>query len=301
MSNLISSVIAFLLTLVPVFSNQLTKPPIDQTTILFTGDIMLGRSVMGEVIDKNDYLYPFRNVQSFLANADITFVNLENAVINNCPRQYKGSFSFCTTPEITKGLQESGVDVVTLANNHSYNFGIDGFEETKKNLSDLGIKSVGWKNLEIIEKKPPNGESSGTTFGFLGFDYVTSQKNIESDLNLIKESDSQVDVLIVSPHWGEEYKSMANSLQTTVAKQMVENGADLIIGHHPHWVQNSETIGNTPVYYSLGNFIFDQMWSEETKRGLVVKITYDGKEIVKKEEFKTYIPKIGQPLLQDGV
>lgn len=302
LDNFISSVIAFLLTLGLVFSvlpsNQLTN---DQVTIIFTGDIMLGRSVMGEVIDKNDYLYPFRNVQGFLANADITFGNLENAVINNCPRQYKGSFSFCTTPKIAKGLQVSGVDVVTLANNHSYNFGIDGFEETKKNLSDLGIKSVGWKDLETLEK-------NGTTFGFLGFDYVTSQKNIESDLNLIKESDSQVDVLIVSPHWGEEYKAIANRFQVTVAQKMVENGADLIIGHHSHWVQNSEEIdppngeaGGVPVYYSLGNFIFDQMWSEETKRGLVLKITYDGKEIVKKEEFKTYIPKIGQPVLQDGV
>lgn len=294
LDKLISSVIAFLIALVPTSLISNNSSIDNQTTILFTGDIMLGRSVMGEVIDRNDYLYPFRNIQGFLVNADITFGNLENAVIKNCPRQYKGSFSFCTTPEITKGLQESGVDVVTLANNHSYNFGIDGFEETKKNLSDLGIKSVGWKNLEILEK-------NGTTFGFLGFDYVTSQKNIEPDLNLIKESDSQVDVLIVSPHWGTEYQSIASSLQRIVAEKMVENGADLIIGHHPHWVQNYEAINNVPIYYSLGNFIFDQMWSEETKRGLVVKITYDGKEIVKKEEFKTYIPKIGQPVLHDGV
>lgn len=292
MDGFISSVIAFLIALVPVFSNQLTNPPTNQTSILFTGDIMLGRSVMGEAINKNDYLYPFRNVQSFLSNADITFGNLENAVINNCPRQFKGSFSFCTTPEIAKGLQESGVDVVTLANNHSYNFGNLGFEETKKYLSDIGVKSVGYGNLEIIEK-------NNIKFGFLGFDYVTSQINIDRDIGLIKTSDPQVDVLIVSPHWGIEYKSIASSVQSEVAEKMVENGADLIIGHHPHWVQNYEEISGVPVYYSLGNFIFDQMWSEETKRGLVVKITYDGKEIVKKEEFKTYISKIGQPVLSE--
>lgn len=243
---------------------------------------------MGEAVDINDYLYPFRNVQSFLANADITFGNLENAVTKNCPRQYKGSFSFCATPEIAKGLQESGVDVVTLANNHSYNFGSDGFEETKKNLSNLGIKSVGWDNLEIIEK-------NGIKFGFLGFDYVTSQKNIESDLNLIKESNEKVDVLIISPHWGEEYKAVANNFQINLAKRMVENGADLIIGHHPHWVQNFEEVNGIPVYYSLGNFVFDQMWSEETKKGMVIKITFDENNIVKREEFRTYTSKIGQP------
>jgi poly-gamma-glutamate synthesis protein (capsule biosynthesis protein) len=83
---------------------------------------------------------------------------------------------------------------------------------------------------------------------------------------------------------------------------MVENGADLIIGHHPHWVQNSEMVGDTLVYYSLGNFIFDQMWSEETKKGLVVKMTFDpptgetGARLIKTEEFRTYIPKIGQPI-----
>lgn len=291
MDSFISSVIAFLIALAPpsLILNNININ--DRTTILFTGDIMLGRSVMGEAIDRNDYLYPFRNVQSFLSNADITFGNLENAVIKKCPRQYKGSFSFCTTPEIAKGLQESGVDVLTLANNHSYNFGVDGFEETKKILSDMGIKSIGWGNLEMLEK-------NGLKFGFLGFDYVTSQKNVESDLNLIKDSNSKVDVLIVSPHWGEEYKAVANSFQINLAKRMVENGADLIIGHHPHWVQNYEEINGVPVYYSLGNFIFDQMWSEETKKGLVVKVTVDkDKKIVKREEFMSYIPKIGQPMV----
>lgn len=279
-----------MIALVPVSFVQLTNPPTDQATLIFTGDIMLGRSVMGEAIDKNDYLYPFRNVQGFLSNADITFGNLENAVIKDCPRQYKGSFSFCTSPEIAQGLTNSGIDIVTLANNHTNNYGNKGFEETKKNLSNIGIKSVGYENLEIIEK-------NGVKFGFLGFDLV-SNKFTTSDQDLIASSDKLVDVLITSPHWGEEYKAVANSVQRIVAKQMIESGADIIIGHHPHWVQNFEIIGNAPVYYSLGNFIFDQMWSEETKKGLVVKMTFEDKKLVKREEFKTYIPKIGQPVFE---
>lgn len=306
MDRFISSLIAFLIAIIPVSSDQLTKPPIDpaspaggQTSIVFAGDIMLGRSVMGASIDNNDPYYPFRNTADFLKNADITFANLENPIVNDCPR-HVGGFKFCTNYEIADGLNFAGIDVVTLANNHTSNYGQKGVAETKKYLSDIGIKSVGYSNLEIIEK-------NNITFGFLGFDYVTSQKNIEDDMNLIKESDSKVDVLIVSPHWGTEYKSIASSFQREVAKRMVENGADLIIGHHPHWVQNSEMIGDTTVYYSLGNFIFDQMWSEETKKGLLLKITFDppngetGAKIFKTEEFKTYIPKIGQPVLQEGV
>lgn len=293
MNNLISSVIAFLIVLIPSSFSQDVNAPVPQTTIIFTGDIMLGRSVMGAGLDNNDPFYSFRNTAEFLKSADITFGNLENPIVGDCQR-HVGGFKFCTSPEIAQGLTFAGFDVVTLANNHSSNYGSSGFEETKKYLNNDGIKSVGYNNLEIIEK-------NGIKFGFLGFDYVTSQKNIESDLLLIKESDSKVDVLIVSPHWGVEYKDIANKFQTDLAKQMVENGADLIIGHHPHWVQNYEELLEKPIYYSLGNFIFDQMWSEETKKGLVVKMTFDppngetGARLVNTEEFKTYIPKIGQP------
>ncbi len=290
MGDFISSVFAFLLSFISTRQVIVNNEANNQATILFAGDVMLGRSVMGEAIDGNNYLYPFEKVKTFLSNADITFVNLENAVIENCPRQYKGSFSFCTTPEIAKGLWESGVDIVSLANNHSGNFGIEGLDETKRHLNNLGIKWVDGTNLEIIEK-------AGTNFGFLGFNLVYRNLS-EEDLKLIAESNNKVDVLIVSPHWGDEYKNMANKFQTETAKVMVELGADLIVGHHPHWVQNYEEYMSRPIYYSLGNFIFDQSWSEETKKGLLVKFTFDGKNIVNREEFNTYTPKIGQPMIQ---
>lgn len=289
MDTIISSLVAFLIALVPSFSvplsNELTN---NQVTLIFAGDIMLGRSVMGASIDNNDPYYPFRTTSDFLKNADITFANLENPIVRDCPR-HVGGFKFCTTPEIADGLIFAGIDVVTLANNHTNNYGREGIEETKEYLTNKNINYVGQGNLVIKE-------INNTKFGFLGFDYVTTQKNIEANLNLIKESNSKVDVLVVSPHWGTEYQSIASSVQRSVAEKMVENGADLIIGHHPHWVQNSEMIGDTLVYYSLGNFIFDQMWSEETKKGLLLKITFEGKDIVKTEEFKTYIPKTGQPI-----
>ncbi len=295
LNNLISSLIAFVLMLVPSF-NIISNPPageVNQTSIIFTGDIMLGRSVMGAALDNDDPFYPFRKTADFLKSSDITFVNLENPIVEDCKR-HAGGFKFCTTPEIAKGLSLAGVDIVTLANNHSGNYGKAGFEETKKYLDQDGVKYVGDGNIEIIEK-------NGIKFGFLGFNYTFTKDNLEKDLELIKESDPKVDVLIVGNHWGEEYQAIANRFQVTVAKQMVDAGADLIIGHHPHWVQNFEEYLDKPIYYSLGNFIFDQMWSEETKKGLVVKMIFEGKELIKREEFKTYTPKIGQPTISDSL
>lgn len=293
MDKLISSLIAFLIAVVPAFPIQLTNPPINQTTIIFTGDIMLGRSVMGAAIDNNDNLYPFRHVSDVIKNADITMANLENPIIKDCPR-VSGGFKFCTSPEIAQGLLFSGVDIVSLSNNHSGNYSQSGLNETKKYLSDLGIKYVDGSNLEIIEK-------NGVKYGFLAFDYTISKDNLVRDLELIKTSDLQIDNLIVMPHWGEEYKETANKFQVETAHKMIENGADTIVGSHPHWIQNYEEYQNKPIYYSLGNFVFDQTWSEETKKGLVVKMTFENKDLVKCEEFKTYTPKIGQPVLQDGV
>lgn len=299
LNNLISSLVAFLIALVPTSLIPNNNSIDNQTTILFTGDIMLGRSVMGASLDNNDSYYPFRKTADFLKSADITFANLENPIINNCPR-HVGGFKFCTSPEIARGLLYSGIDIVSLANNHSENYGKEGFEQTKKNLTNMNIDYIGDNNLVVKEIK-------NTKFGFLGFNYTFGFNNLDRDLALIAGCHPAIDICIVGVHWGEEYKAVASSMQQAVSRKMIESGADIVIGHHPHWVQNNEIINGKPVYYSLGNFVFDQMWSEETKKGLVVKITFDppngetGAKIIKTEEFKTYIPKIGQPVLQDGV
>ncbi len=92
-----------------------------------------------------------------------------------------------------------------------------------------------------------------------------------------------------------EYQNTALPGVQNLARQLVDLGADVIVGHHPHWVQNIEHIEGKPVYYSLGNFIFDQMWSEETKKGLAIRLTFDGVKIVKEEKLPTYMKQTGQP------
>ena len=136
---------------------------------------------MGTTIDSGDFLYPFRKVADFTNNADITVVNLENAIIENCPRQGKGSFSFCTSPEVAQSLRYAGIDVVSLANNHSGNYGGKGLEETKKYLDEMGILWADGNKMAIVEK-------NGMKFGFLGFNGGKA-KNLVDDFILVESND----------------------------------------------------------------------------------------------------------------
>jgi Putative enzyme of poly-gamma-glutamate biosynthesis (capsule formation) len=258
------------------------------TKILIGGDVMLGRGVMIKTFEIDDFSYPFEDVADFLKQNDIVFVNLESPFAENCPKIGLG-FKFCADEKMVEGLNYAGVDVVNIANNHTSNFGKDGIEKTKQVLKNAGINYVGLGNFVIKE-------INGTSFGFLGFDLVDN-KFMDKDLRQIKDANDKVDVLIIAVHWGEEYTSVANRLQTKTAEKMVASGADVIAGHHPHWVQNIEKIGDSTVFYSLGNFVFDQMWSEETKKGLLVQLNFDGSKLVNYKESPIYIKEVGQPEL----
>ncbi|KKQ51797.1 MAG: SH3 type 3 domain protein [Microgenomates group bacterium GW2011_GWC1_38_12] len=304
----------------------------EEITILSTGDVMLGRKVTIESLEKNDPIYPFRLVGGLLREADLVFINLENPIIKDCPKSEVG-FKFCAPSEMVAGLTYAGIDVASLANNHSQNFGKEGLDETIKFLESKGILVTGVGKLVIKEV-------NGTTFGFLGYDKAQqgNPKLEDGEIALIKNSDSLVDVLIVGMHWGVEYQDKALPGVRSFAHDLVKNGADVIIGHHPHWVQdvdcfkevtganlntpdlpenaahyalqaggwyrftplgNSCPAGSKPVYYSLGNFIFDQMWSEETRQGAVAKLTFKGGKLIEHELLKIYMTNWAQPEFVD--
>jgi len=257
-----------------------------EVEIVLTGDVMLGRSVLTKTEKEGNWFYPFKKVAEYLRDADVVFSNLESPIVENCPRTDSGMI-FCTSPELAEGLRFANIGVVTIANNHIGNYGQKGISDTERFLTEAGIDYTGTGDLVVKEVK-------GIKFGFLGFDFVNAEPT-DPDLKLIRQSDSLVDILIVGVHWGEEYKRIADSGQRIAAKKLVDAGADVIAGHHPHWVQNDEDINGVPVFYSLGNFIFDQMWSEETKKGLLVKLTFKGGELIKEEKLPIYISSTGQP------
>lgn len=264
-------------------------------TLLFGGDVMLARSVNTQMVRRKNYAWPVEKIKSLTSSADLFMINLESPFGQNCQPTDKGMV-FCADPQSIKSLTDSGVDVVSLANNHIYNQGKTGLQLTKDLLTENNISFTGTTEFApIITIK-------GTKIGFLGFNEILpfpAEINKLSEENLkkeIKRFRPKVDILIVLPHWGNEY-SKRSEHQKQLAHQAIDSGADAVIGAHPHWVQEYEEYQGKPIYYSLGNLIFDQMWSEETKKGLMVRLTYQGKNLIKQEKLPVKIVDFGQPTL----
>lgn len=301
-------------TVSEIKTETVLETPSNELTLMVTGDIMLGRTVMTKSIEEMSWEYPVTYVAERLSRSDITFSNLENPIIADCPIHTSG-FTFCSPPESLGTLTKSGVNIVTIANNHTLNYGREGLSETKFHLKNNEILSTGTGEIEVIEIK-------GYKLGFIGLDLVTNEFESEM-ISFIKESKDKADFLILGVHWGAEYQPKGGLMQQKWANEFVKAGVDLIIGHHPHWVQDAECIdkatqeslshlerevllkpgilmescpdNSVRVYYSLGNFIFDQMWSEETKKGLAVEITIKDGVISKEEMLPVYMNNWAQP------
>lgn len=259
-----------------------------QTTLIAVGDIMLGRNVNKKMHDYKNFSYPFAKVSSLLSSGDITFGNLESPFFNNCPIVGSGTFKFCGDYRAMQGILASGFDVFSIENNHALNYGKEGRAQTIELLEKNHILPSSTKLLQL--------EKNDTTFGFLSFD-LTINNDTKPVLKAVEESVSQVDVLAVSLHWGVEYEKEPRPWQKQLARQIIDSGAKLVIGHHPHVTQPTEKYKNGLIFYSLGNFVFDQMWSEETKKGKIAKVIFEGKEIKSFEEIPVYIIDYSQPQL----
>ncbi len=264
-------------------------PRDNKITIAAVGDIGLGRETNYQILQRRNPFFPFEKVKNFLSGFDITIGNLEGPVVKNCPVVRTG-FKFCGQPENIQGLAYAGFDAVSLANNHINNYGLDGISQTTQTLKTNQIDyfyqdKIWYKDL---------GE---TRLAFLGFDDTVS-RIISDELRIvIEEAKNKADVVIVNFHWGIEYQPQPSARQKELAQLAINTGADAIIGHHPHVIQPLEYYQGKPIFYSLGNFVFDQMWSEETKTGAIGLISIDNKEITKASIKKTYMNTCCQPEL----
>lgn len=216
-------------------------------TINFAGDTTLAWSFEEAVGD--DFNYPFAESPWF-GKADVTMVNLENAITE---RGYKvpKQFNFRMHPKYLQVLQNGGIDIVNLANNHVWDYGQVGVEDTIAYLDEAGIQHVGAGVTEEEAKKPVILDVKGKSIGFLG--YYFTEGNVEEDVSALKQD---VDVVIVNFHWGTERSNLPESYQVDMAHRAIDAGADLVIGHHPHVLQGMERYKNGIIAYSLGNFIF---------------------------------------------
>ena len=256
-------------------------------TLLFGGDIMLSRTVNAKMVAYNDYQWPFTNIAATTATADIAVFNLESPFLKDANYSVPtGSFSFKANPLAVTGLTLAGVDVVSLANNHILNAGQQGLKDTLSILQENDITAVG---AGLDEEEAGRGvlvERDGWRVAFLAYAYpddnsvATAQRagivslDKERLISDIARWRQQADLVIVLMHAGTEYVAQAGEAQIDFAHAAIDAGADAVIGHHPHWPQNWEIYNNKPIFYSLGNFVFDQMWSVGTSQGLLARLVF---------------------------
>lgn len=238
----------------------------------FVGDLMLDRSVyLKTKASGSDY--PYRKIGDLFDNADLVIGNLEGPVTERGNHAVpSGSLLFKFEPTVTNGLKSAGFDILSLANNHTYNQGATGFADSLTNLQAAGISPIG-NPRQISDDDILIREVEGWKLAFIGWNTIEVTDDHETELiALIRAIKPTVDRVIIMPHWGGEYKPQTKS-QIASAHALVDAGADIIIGGHAHTVQGVEVYNNCPIFYSLGNFIFDQYWSDPTEQGLMVKLT----------------------------
>jgi len=261
--------------------------PVDAFTLVITGDIIPARSVNYMTLKKNDFTWAFKNIAPLLKKGDITWANLESPLIENCPVTNEG-FVFCGDSRHIKGLRYSGIDIVNLANNHSGNYGPKGIDETVTLLKKNGITSVGQST------DPVYMTVKGKKMAFLGYNTIgVPAPSLES----IVVAKKKTPLVIVQFHWGEEYTTQITDLQRDLAHEAIDKGAILVVGNHPHWVQPIEKYKGVPIVYAHGNTIFDQMWSDETRKGVIGTYTIEKNRVVAMKFTPTMIYEYGQPRL----
>lgn len=284
-----------------------SSPP---QTLMFVGDMMLSRSVGEKMEQENNWPWPFLKIADYLKEADLLFGNLEGP-ISNQGRNVGSIYSFRANPRAIEGLLYAGFDVLSVANNHLGDWTREAMEDTFRTLKENKIDYVGGGYNKLEAYSPIIRElADGTKVAFLGYTNLGSryweakdslsgiawleEEQIDKDIKKAKELS---DIIVVSMHFGEEYLAQPNSAQQFFARAAIEAGADLVVGHHPHVIQETEEYQDGYIAYSLGNFVFDQLFSEETARGLILRVLVEGGRIKEIKPLEIKISEFFQPEL----
>ncbi len=285
------------LSIKSIFDGEINTEGLDESKIIrliATGDVILARGANWPSVTSGDFTYNWKKVADLLKKGDLTLINLEAPLIKNCPLMTEG-FTFCGDARHIKGILFAGVDSVALANNHIGNFGQSGIDET---VSILEKGKVGWSGFSHLDTK----KVKGVKFGFLAYNGIGRKLNLEKIKSEIKHHKSDVDILVVSIHWGKEYEllpqkdgNIAPDDPKKVGPVLIDAGADLIIGNHPHWVQGVQIINDKLITYAHGNFIFDQTWSKETQEGVVGEYVFYEDKLIDVKYHPILVDKTYQP------
>jgi poly-gamma-glutamate synthesis protein (capsule biosynthesis protein) len=268
----------------------------ESISLTIAGDAMFDRAV--DYHFRDDKLFDVvSSIKDVFGKTNVSFINLEGP-ISSIPIPADGtrdSMIFNFPPKTTEVLADLGISGVSLANNHTNNNGKAGLANTKKVLGDKHILAVG-EEATFGDYSVGRFVNGNARLSIVTINCLEVNQNLNEIISQEKSTGAKV---LVFPHWGEEYKTVHNNSQERLAHSWIDAGADMVVGGHPHVVQDGEEYKGRPIFYSLGNFIFDQTWSKETQQGLILKVNFEDKklevEVLPIESIK-YMPelKIGE-------
>ena len=231
-------------------------------------------------------------VRDLVSGADLAIANFENPAPDTF-RYHDHGTVFSANPALIKGLKDAGIDWVSLANNHVGDAGRTGILQTMANLDARGIAHGGAGKDWATAHAASLLDVGGIHVAILGYDTIApgywatptkigsahlTADAVKADVAAARAAGA--DLVIVFPHWGVEYHAVASSGQRALAHAAIDAGADLVIGNHPHWAETMEVYRGHPIWYALGNFVFDQTWSEPTMEGITLELTFQGTRLV---------------------
>ncbi len=276
-----------------------SEPP--HATILFAGDMMFDRSVRQVAEEKGDD-FLFSCINDTLSDADYVVANLEGPITTNPSHSVgsevggEGNFTFTFPTSTAPLLKRHHIWLVNLGNNHMLNFSRDGLVQTKQWLDAAGVSYFGDPD-SLEAEKVARPTISGIPFSFVNWsDWTPIREPAASNgagignsvVEQIRREAESGRVVVVYNHWGDEY-APPPAREKQLAHSFVDAGASLVTGSHPHIVQEHETYKGVPIYYSLGNFIFDQYWNEDVRSGLLLKVEFDKNGVASLEEIPIYL------------
>jgi poly-gamma-glutamate synthesis protein (capsule biosynthesis protein) len=247
----------------------------EKTAIRFVGDVMLARNV--ELLMRSYGAgYPYAELPPVPENTYLVG-NFEGAVPRTHVPTPAMKFSFSIDSQYLSALRAYGFTYLNLANNHSFDFGADDFEHTVEELAAASTTPFGYPGA-VGTSSIAYADIGSSRVALIGVYAVNSMPKEEDLARVLAIAASSSDMQIAYVHWGDEYVLEHNNRQEALAHTLIDLGADAVIGHHPHVVEDIALYKGAPIFYSLGNFIFDQYFSEDVQRGLMTELTFeDGK------------------------
>jgi poly-gamma-glutamate capsule biosynthesis protein CapA/YwtB (metallophosphatase superfamily) len=270
----------------PAPARKAPEAPSAELRIAAVGDIMLGGTAAPEM-QKYGYDYPFEPTKNILKQAQIVFGNLEGPLTDAGTAEAAKQYVFRSPPDkVAPALARAGFNVVSLANNHTLDYGSGGLEDTRAALDKAGIRHAGVGRNAIEARQPVYMMADGVTVAVLAYSLTFPEefwagpdkpgtafgheKHVRADVATARQT---ADIVVVSFHWGQEGKTELRDYQTQLAHAAIDAGASAVLGHHPHVLQGVEQYKHGVILYSLGNFAFGS-YSNTVTRSVIALLTF---------------------------